>query len=94
MNKMSYGFDTFIIEFPSNMKHKIYDEGYCAGIIFYTLKGKFELVHNRQANWNRIFINLNDNSSSQSTHTTKDIPFHEGTWNMLPKDVVVIKYEP
>ena len=93
-NKMSYGFDTFIVEFPSNIEYKTYDEGYCTGIIFYTSAGKFELIHNRQANWNRIFISLNDNSSPYSTNTVKDIPFHEGTWQCLPKGVVVRKYEP
>jgi hypothetical protein len=82
---MLFGVANYIIEFPNTLKFKTYDEGWSAGIIFYTDESTYEITYNRQANWMRILIKNNDRSWS-------DVPFNRGTWELLPKGVSVDVY--
>lgn len=96
MNKMSFGFDKYIIEFPKDLKYSTYDKGYCIGIIFENDETYYELIHNRQVDWSRIYIRRKNNEIGCWNISTEwyDIPFNERTWGLLPKGVEVMKYEP
>lgn len=80
---MSFGFDNCIVEFPKSMKHKIYYDGYCNGIIFYDRNCEYELSHNN-VDWNRLIISDNEG--------WRDLPFNEGTWKLLPDTIKIWRY--
>ena len=96
MSRMSFGFDKYLIEFPKDLKHTTYDHGYCIGIIFEDNEAYYELIHNKQIDWCRIYIRRKTDKTGCWNISTEwyDIPFNEKTWALLPKGVEVIKYEP
>lgn len=83
MSIASFKFDNFIVEFPADTNYTTYDDEYCYGIIFSQNNIKYKLIHNRQVNWNRIFIIENG--------MTSDLPFREDTWQLLPDSIKVRK---
>lgn len=83
MQKIFFAFDKYMIQFPFNLKFKLYDEHYFNGIIFYKGDYRYDLCHN-VVDWNRIIISCKDGSY-------KDLPFHEGTWHFLPDGVTIRK---
>jgi hypothetical protein len=86
MNKWSFGFNTYIVEFPSNMLYKYYDDEYSSGLILLNNEYYYDITHNKQANWNRILINSKDGY-------IKDLPFNEDTWKFLPEGVKIYAYK-
>lgn len=76
-----FKFDNFIISFSEETNHEIYDQEWVSGIIFFDDNGKYDCNHNK-VDWNRLIINYKDGSCI-------DLPFHEGTFNFLPKGIEI-----
>jgi hypothetical protein len=83
MDKMSFGFDKYIVEFPKTLRFEIFDDGRCKGIKFHKDGAVYQLVHNK-VDWNRIIINKKDGA-------WMDLPFNPNTWSFLPEGVSIVE---
>lgn len=86
MTIIDHKFDEYIIRFPSDIKYQIYDYIYCYGIKFFYDNKIYDIIYNRQVNWSRIII-----TEGYGRSGSKDIPFKEESWWILPKNIEVIK---
>jgi hypothetical protein len=82
MINTKYIHDNYEIEFSPDIKHKIYDHKYCYGIIFHINDINYEIVHNRESNWNRILI-------YDGKGLSRDIPFKKESVHVLPDEIIV-----
>jgi len=81
---MSFKFNNHLVKFV-NIKHDTYEDKFGYGINFYHESEIYNLHCNSVAdNWCRIIINSDKG-------WWKDLPFHEGTWGMLPDNVKIEK---
>jgi len=76
---IEFRFENYIVSFPKSTLYSTYDDDYCYGIKIYDGNDEYELIHNRQANWSRIYIIKNN--------VIKDIPFKESTIGLFPEYV-------
>jgi hypothetical protein len=83
---IKFQFEDYMISFPRDITYNIFDDIYCYGIRIYDGNDKYELIHNRQANWSRIFIIKNN--------VIKDIPFKDSTMDLLPDYVKIQLINP
>lgn len=74
-------FDNHMVEFDENIKFQTYDDKYCYGIKFWIDNVEYELIHNRQVNWSRIFVR-------DGAYSLSDIPFNERTLDLIPNVVI------
>lgn len=78
---IEFRFENYIVSFPENTSYLIYDDDYCYGIKIFDGCDQYELIHNRQVNWSRIYIVKNN--------VIKDIPFKKSTIDLFPEHVKV-----
>jgi hypothetical protein len=76
---IEFQFENYIIVFPKDITYNIFDDIYCYGIIIKDGPDVYELIHNREVNWSRIFLIKNN--------IIKDIPFKDSTISLLPNFV-------
>lgn len=79
----SYEFNDYIIEFPEDAHHEIYDEGWCRGIKFFKDTWRFDVLNSIIGE--RLLINC------VQTYHNRDIPFNLSTASFLPDYVKVSK---
>lgn len=84
MDKISLGFDRYIVEFPKSLKFEVFNDEGCNGITFLKDGNSYQLVHNK-VDWNRIIINRKDGS-------WMDLPFNPNTWSFLPEGISIEEY--
>lgn len=90
--KIKYALGNHIFIFDSNLKYETYECEFYHGIIFIienegdgvlSKDARYDVVYHPNINWERLIIN---NRSG-----VKDVPFHEGTFHLLPEGIKVIK---
>lgn len=73
----------YVIGIPIEMKYECSFETDVSGITIKENKIEYEIVYNKSADWIRLLIN------NRETGEWKDLPFHNGTYEILPNGVSV-----
>lgn len=82
MITLLYGFDIYTIQFPAGIICRAYNDNYHSGIQFEYDGDRYDLVHNKEVNWNRLMVNRKDGSWG-------DYPFRKEAFHLLPTDIIV-----
>jgi hypothetical protein len=82
---LEFLFENYLVCFPADVSYKTYDDKYCYGIKFADNNDSYELIHNREVNWSRIYVTKNN--------VIKDIPFKESAFGVLPGFIILTSIE-